>query len=258
MSGEYFCKWQMEAQPFPNDYIAFDLETTGFQPEDSLIVQIGHCRVENRKPVDRGSVILDWTKSADLDQDWLKLKLEDTKAQIELADGESTGRQFPFTYERLKNEGISPDEALNKYSEMFKKAKAAGIRFVGHNAIGFDSIFIESHFKLINSDFVFDDRDIIDTGIIEKANQLDKFPWEHESNRAFSKRIRGIAAKGLCWNLDNCCVKKYALDKKYGVKLDDCHSADFDAYVTHLLLEEFRSLARAYVKATIDNLVCSA
>ena len=47
---------------WPRDYFVIDVETTGLDLQNDLIVEFGHCLVRNGTVVDRLTTIVDWTK----------------------------------------------------------------------------------------------------------------------------------------------------------------------------------------------------
>src|SRR4051812_46423786 len=83
--GDIWNGWSPSLR-LPSNYLVFDLETTGFDPNQDLIVEVGWAIVQDRQIVDYAGMLLDWT-SFDPDNkdfhDWLKWRL--TRCAADLA-----------------------------------------------------------------------------------------------------------------------------------------------------------------------------
>lgn len=135
---------------------------------------------------------------------------------------------------------------LRAYCELVEAQRAAGFKFVMHNGYNFDAPRLCNHFQRWLSRAVeFGPDEIWDTGMIEKALQLNAVPDRGESMRAWSRRVGGVRAKGVMWALDAHCVPKYGLVESHGLDESEAHGAGYDAYVTHLLFEVYRRMAAA-------------
>lgn len=228
---------------FPNDYLVIDTETTGVQTGTDLIAQVGHCLVIDRKEVDRGHYMLDWTRHPQIEQPWLQERLRETKSHVEFKNGQPTGKTYHISYERMRDEGAEPEPVLRQYAEFFREIRANGQFFVAHNGYHFDAKFLEEHFRtFIRDDFEFADDELVDTGMIEKGSTASMLPWTGDSLRSWSLRLYNQRLRGIKWNLDQHCIPKYNIDKKYGLKMSEAHDAGYDSYITHLLFEEWRSM----------------
>lgn len=220
--------------------MVLDTETTGTVPGWNLIVQIGHCLVDGCNSVDQASFFLDWTRCKEIDQDWLKRRLEIVKLQVEFKNSQDTGRTYAPTYDLLKHKGVDPHQALTSYLKLIDSCNTRSVPIVGHNAWSFDVPFLESHFSVhLKRQFKFDYRAVLDTGTIEKAAQLNMLPWPGETMAGFANRVRSASGRGIKWSLDTHCVQTYELP----VDKTQCHDAGYDAYVDHLLLEMYRQLS---------------
>jgi hypothetical protein len=82
---------------------------------------------------------------------------------------------------------------------------------------------------------------MIDTGLFEKALQLDMMLRDNETLESFYKRVIDEFGKGIYWSLDRHCVPKYHLVAKHNLDMQSAHTAGFDCKVTHLLMEEYRN-----------------
>jgi DNA polymerase III epsilon subunit-like protein len=223
---------------FPDDYVVFDVETTGLTPGDDLITQVGFCLVQDRNVEENGSSLLDWTRCEGVDQDWLRWRLAETKRQME-----AKGKQNHMTYERLRDEGEDPLAVLKEYATLFGDAKDGGYYYLGHNALNFDIPFFQAHFTRWGPQFNFDSALVVDTGLMEKAAQLNFYPWPGESLVDFYARVYNWKKKGVFWSLDRNCVPKYKLDLIHGLDMTKAHDAGFDCILTHHLFEHYRELA---------------
>ena len=229
---------------FPKNYLSLDIETSGVNSNEDLILQVGYCLVEEGKPVEQVSVVLNWPDSGLVEEDWLRDRLERTRKQIEFAkDGRATGKRYDFTYEFLQT-GEPPVATLDSFHGLLMDLRRATYGFVAHNGYNFDGKMLASHFKnYLHKEWSFLDNELWDTGMIEKASQLNSVPHEGDTLRSFSARVAAGRFKGVFWNLGEHCVKKYALDQKHGIGTMKNCDAGFDAWLDHLLFEEFKLLA---------------
>lgn len=227
---------------FPSDYLAFDVETTGFKVGEDLVAELGYVLVRGSRPVDRGWVFLDWTRDPGVDQGWLRERIEQTRRHVETKNGQPTGRTYHVNYDRLRD-GMDPREALRRYERLFLDNRDAGHFCVAHNGYHFDARFIEYHLRnLVGSDFRFGDYELFDTGVVEKGSQGAMTPWAGETLRDFSARVSRTWLKGVYWSMDHC-APKYGLAERLGLRSAEIHDAAVDSLLTHALFEEFRSRA---------------
>jgi DNA polymerase III epsilon subunit-like protein len=223
----------------PVDYLCVDLETTGFDRKDDLIVEIGHCQVVDRSSEYYMSQVLDWTQSEHVDIAWLEHKLDACKASMA-----KTGRDYHMTIDRMRSEGEKPEEVLKNYVDLLEATRKLGNVFVGHNFARFDAPFFTFAVgEWLAEEFVFNDGDILDTAVIEKAAQASLPQQPDESMDEYFKRVMRTPCAGVKYNLDQHCVEKYGLLEKYHLDMSEAHTAGFDAMLCHLLLEEFRLFA---------------
>jgi hypothetical protein len=217
-----------------------------------LITQLGHCVVRNGVPKHKGGVILDWTKEEVRslhefevmgDPEWIREKLEYLERVFE-----ERGRVYQVPFGKMKTEGVHPIEALQAYYDMFQDARTRGMKFVGHNAWGFDVKMVRYHFRqYLDEDFVWKRDEIIDTGMLEKAiqereNSYASLPWPAENLKTWSRRQANSPRAGVRWNLDQHVVGKYDLVARYNLDMKDAHDAGFDCYITHLLLKSLEEV----------------
>lgn len=219
------------------DYFVFDVETTGPVVGEDLITQVGHCIVRNGVAVHRSARVLNWADCSLIPQDWLRQRMEKTKQAME-----ERGREYHTTYESLR-QGDDPLQVLSDYLDLFEHARFTKTPFVGHNAWQFDRKIYQFHFdRFLQESFEWDENEILDTGMIEKAVQLNSVPRSGDSLRDWSLRVASVRARGVFWSLDAHAVPKYGLAEKYGLDMQSAHDAGFDCYLTHLLRETYRNL----------------
>lgn len=227
----------------PKNYLSFDLETTGFYKAD-LIVEIGHCIVQDGYAVHRASTFLDWTRHPNIDQRWLRNRLKDVKYAIEHdRDGNPSNKHYHITYDTLREQGIRPERALQFYCDLFKEVRNNNGFFLGQNLFSFDARVLDHHLReWIERSWTFKPNECFDVGAVEKASQLNELPQEGDTMKDYFVRVQRKSAPGVKWNIEHC-FRKYQLEERYGLNEDNCHGAGFDSFVSHLIFEEFRKLS---------------
>lgn len=245
--GETFTKCY--GHIFPESYLCIDLEYTGFNAQKDLIWEIGHVLVENRVVVDQLSVVLDWTNHPVIPGRWLREAISRSNLRMQ-----EYGKPTALSWDLLAEEGLEPNKVLDFYFNLITKARKRGLCLVGHNGYSTDERMLVGHFEgFLQKRFVLGDNELFDTGAIEKATLVvesgvspDKksqcwwLPRDGDTLRAYFSRVCHHPAKGIHWNLMES-IQRYGLDKKHDLDMTKCHRADFDAYLCHLLMEEFRS-----------------
>lgn len=234
----------------PQDYLCFDLETTGFvfsfvsdqlQPEsaDDVIVEVGHCDVNNGVAEDYWTTILDWTKVPEyVEADWIRAKIATVTEHMA-----RDNKPFHVSYDRMCAEGEHPIETLDRYVNLLERALNKGKMIAGVNIMQFDQrVFFDATFEWLGEGFQIPLDRIIDLGVIEKARQLNILPRRGECLSDYFRRVAGVRKAGVRWSVDHCC-EVYGLTDAYGIRDEDKHSAGFDAMLCHLLLEEMRDRA---------------
>jgi len=243
-------RWKRELGELPRDYFCFDLETTGFsfrfnkgaeneeESNDDLIVELGHCSVEGGYAKYYESKVLNWFECDLVDDAWLEWKLERCYQNMRKA-----GRECHMSAKRMREEGEDPIEVLQFYRDLLEQARTDRKLFVGHNLALFDSnVFANATEEWLGDRFEIGKDEVLDTAAIEKATTCGMEPWPDESTMDYFRRVLDRPAPGIRWHLEHC-VKKYKLDRKYDLDLDNAHTAGFDAMLCHLLMEEFRAIS---------------
>lgn len=241
----------------PDNYLVFDLETTGLQPKNALITQFGYCLVKDGKPVDQMGIILNWAAMPQdkFPHDRLKFRLEEVKRHVEFKNGVPTGKKYQVTFDRMVNEGVHPIEALGLIHDLFTEVRKQRRFFVAHNGYHFDVPFIETAFDQFIGDkklftdkvyppFYFDDYELFDTGMVEKGSQSQSIPWGGDTPRSWSIRTHNEILRNVKWALDVSCVPRHGLAKEFNLDMASAHDAGFDCYVCHLLFEKYKLYAK--------------
>jgi len=228
---------------FPVDYTCFDTETTGFSRDSDLIVEWGHCIVRDREVTDRLNVIINWFGAGLVPDEWISTALKRVARKVKL----NTGNTFHVTEEKMKKKGVPVDEALPWIHELLTTVIDNGEFLVSHNGWNYDFEMIHAHFRdFMEVEFDIPPNQMIDTGAVEKASQMvedDRIhPKPGETLKAYFKRVAYFRAPGVTWNLGDWCFHKYRLGEKYGADPSKAHQAGYDAWMLHLLMEEFRGM----------------
>jgi|TARA_R110000824_G_scaffold82768_15_gene207521 hypothetical protein len=230
---------------FPNTYLCIDTEYTGGNEREDLVVEIGHVMVHEGRVIDRMNVVLDWSVYEDIDSAFVRYKLDDIRSRM--------GDDWRVTWEVMKEEGIPPVKALRFYNKLFNIWHKRDLPYVAHNGRKAEERMLRGIFnRIIHKPFFMHENQLWDTGAIFKASMLcdsseashsssrwKAFPDRTDSLKSYFNRVINARVKGLYWNLKHC-LEYYDLTGK----LEDTHrfhQADYDAYCSHLLMQEYRS-----------------
>jgi DNA polymerase III epsilon subunit-like protein len=225
---------------FPNSYLVFDLETTGLDRRSDLIWQIGHCLVNDGEVQDKGSFVINWLDDPATDRLWLVNRISKLASAME-----ASGRKSQLTVEKVAA-GEPAKVVLDRYWKLLTKSRQDRLFFLTHNGYQFDCKFIEEAFeRTLGGIFRFNDYEVFDTGMVEKASQALMGVREGDTPRSFAQRIAASRLKGVHWSLDRHCIPKYDLATDHDLDVNEAHDAGFDAYVTHLLFNKMRELTDA-------------
>ena len=208
----------------PDDYLVFDSETNGLSVTCNNILQYAVAFVRSRKPAGTVRCYVKHPTTVYISQDAINVN--------------------HITHDILQAKGENPKDAFGALAETFNDAQSKGKAIVGHNLMAFDIPLIQKEFLEHNITFRFDDSNIIDTGMLEKASQLGCYFTSDDTLASFYARVYKLFAKGVYWSLAKHCFKKYNL-AKYGLSADNMHDAGDDCLATHLVLEEQRKLIEA-------------
>lgn len=238
---------------FPHNYTCIDLETNGVKPDKHQICSIGHTVVRDGQAIETKEVYLNWPDFPDIDHIEFQRHLHDAERGMTAA-----GKPFHHTWDRLREQGRPPIEVLQEYLEMFEAIEARREIIVAHNGWRFDIELLQAHFhNWLDVPFMFDPELVYDTGIAEKASQLDEsddpLPLVGETLQQFAWRIGELRRRGVYWALDKYCDEQYGLFEKAGVAHELAHSAGSDSLVLHYLMEEHKKLAGVASKIDVSS-----
>jgi DNA polymerase III epsilon subunit-like protein len=238
---------------FPDSYLVVDLETTGFSPHNDYIIDAGWAVVQNNTIVQQVGLLLDWRQVPNVSIDSIKKQL--TKQEESYRQ---QGRPHYYPFERLCDEGENPIEVLHALGTLIHRYLHVDTSWiVGHAFWRFDRSFLDSHFNEYLSGYkmTWHPDGIFDTGLFEKAMQLDELPWPQDTLDSWLKRIDAIRAKGVKWSLEGHCVEKYEMLSRYNMDMSLMHTASFDCVLIGHLLDTFRQLGEiaAGKRYQLDN-----
>lgn len=196
----------------PTKYIVWDLETTGFDPRDSEITEIGAMVVVDGQVVEKKSWLLNHG-----------IEIPEKITEI-------TG----ITKALLDAEGRDPKECMDEFLAMMNGVQA----HLTHNGIRFDIPFligsITKHGVGSLSQEEIDnwratlEMTAIDTAVIVKARKLGMVQEEGESFFEFAKRVMDVRAYGVKYNVA-LCVEEMEIPTE-GIAL---HRAMADVHFTN-------------------------
>lgn len=227
---------------WPESYVTWDLETTGYDKHKDYIVEIGHCIVKDRKVVDRLSTFIDWSHFPGAHIEFMQARINKLNETMYV----SKGLKPVITYERLCREGKPPEKVFSFYAELFGSLIEKNVIFAGHNVYTFDEPFYQIMTERMQLPaFRFDENDLFDTDILERGNQLlthPRFqPVYGDSLRSYFSR--SMYVRGVKSNLHTHCFEKYGFGNA-GINPTEMHRAATDAFCVHLLMEKFRALIK--------------
>jgi len=174
---------------YPDSYVVFDFETTGLDPKTCKIVEVAALIVKNGEVVDQYTAIL----NHDID----------IPEQASAVHG--------ITREKAKADGIDPKKAIETLLEIIDGYGTDDLCTVTHNGHKFDIPFLVETINALKIETFpsFEDRLInscVDTAVLVKAKKLDmKRKW-NESFADFGKRVMNTFAKGVYFNIKQCCT----------------------------------------------------
>lgn len=240
----------------PDTYLSFDLETTGFEKDWDIPLQIGHTLVVDGKISARREYILQWTRSPYVKQEWLKDKLLYLKDRIEFDPklGRRTGRTWQFDYERIDREGRDPIKVLTYYRDLFRKCRANDCLFVGQQGWYDSGMFANVSHEFLNGDgFEFDDDEMFDVGSLVKSIQCEPplMPKPEETLRQWAGRINATRKPGVMWTIKHA-VELFGLKADATFDATKLHGAGEDSYWVHRIMQELRKHMHRALESSDD------
>lgn len=192
---------------YPKNYCVFDFETSGLDPAKEKIIEIGALRVEQGKPVEQLSWLLNWPG----------LVLPDIVKQL-------TGIEEA----QLQTFGNTPALAWYEFREFTK-----GLPMIGHNIIKFDIPFLIAMDKFVaDKNASFKDvgltKNCVDTAALFKAKKLGEAQRWNETLYEFSSRVLDTRVTGLKFNVGVAC-DELGVDRSKAIQ----HRAEGDVMLTN-------------------------
>lgn len=235
---------------WPRDYCYVDTETTGFDRQRDVVWEWSHVLVQDCQIVDQLQLIIDWTNHHIVPDAWLRKRINTLRQGMEMQ-----GRISQLSYERMQDEGVKPEKALEFINDFTSSLKARGVPFAAHGGI-FDEEMLDN---LIEGGFSFGDDGWLDTECLEKADQYPEDervqPRRDDTLRTYWHRVKHARlthpdGKGVKSNLDTYCRLKYDFENNFGIKKDELHNGDVDCYAGYRMIEFNRPLIRPPVEHT--------
>jgi DNA polymerase III epsilon subunit-like protein len=264
----------------PKGCVYVDLETTGFSFENHRILQVGVRLVPDvsqlSPPEDAVDLLLKtpydpyiWG-AVYLQEDFITRTGDwwtpDVRQAIDANNGSCAGvaqvpaeirdevnkngrRKFMNAFDvhgisasRTLEQGVDREAGLRQVHALLQDSCNSGMQLVGHNLIGFDIRFLGEEFARIGLSFPYEAEQVMDTGLLVKADQLGMVPEGNEGMGNFYARVKKTFAR-VKWSLDGYCVEKFGLTK-YGVDTAGSHrSAAYDTFVNQCLVHHLYSAA---------------
>ncbi len=231
--------WAAEYGPIPDDYVALDVESSGIDTHRDLPLQLGWCVVKNRKAVLEADVLIDWTRTlspaavAELDA-----RMTATRGRMAEKD-----KAYPWTLDMLRARGVSPVDAVDRLIAVLGPDPAVA----AHYGFLFDYPCLGRTFELVGREFAPDLDRMLDTGLMIRACLVGVSPAWNETLPVYVKRLNAVRC-GPRHNLA-AAAEFFDLRAASGVASKNCHTASYDAWIVHLLIEKLRGLVRPAVRA---------
>jgi DNA polymerase III epsilon subunit-like protein len=226
----------------PRNYLVFDVETLGFG-KDIPIAQVGWGVVNDCRLLNVESLLLNWSDPQyGLDEEWIRNQIDRITQQM--AD---QGKTYCTTYERMCMEGLDPVEVIQVYVELIESYINEGMPLVAHNGWMFDRKRVDHHCEqFFDRKVHWPPNAIFDTGMVEKAAQMNRPPHTGETLDEWYSRVYG-GRSTIKWSLEGHCMPKYRLAERYGLDPLLAHDAGYDCRITHALFETYREIAEAFI-----------
>jgi DNA polymerase III alpha subunit (gram-positive type) len=184
---------------YPEKYIIFDIETTGFSGKTDKVTEIGAIKIVDDKVISEFNVMFNWD-------------IEIPKKITELTT---------ITKQMLDENGIEPLKAINEFLEYI----GTDIPLIGHNVIRFDIPFLIGNFEAL-AKLKLHER-VVDTAAEYKASKIKAQRKAGELHHQFANRILSHQHYGVKYSIDTACVE-FNIDKSKITR----HRAVGDCYLT--------------------------
>jgi hypothetical protein len=170
--------------------------------------------------------------------------MKETRNAVEFdRNGKPTGRHYYMDQERMRSEGLPPEQVMGSFIRMLRFLKETGRLLIAHGGYQFLKPFVESYLRKAGErEFDFDGNFMIDTGMFAKAAQVGELPWAGDEISDFCERVMKMRSPGISWNLDRYCLNFYGNDDY--LEKSRLKDASYVAELTRMLFERFLRLAR--------------
>lgn len=244
--------------PLPVNYLVFDVESTGLDFNNDLVVQLGYAVVVNKELVECAHYIPDWTHNRDKHFcEWLESRMERTKTSMQ---ARSNGNEIMYKHStaRMKKEGVPVHDAFTNFMDVIKICKSYNFSLIAHNGLKFDQPMLNNNIKQVLGDhehFEFEKMGVnyFDTMGLERGLYSRITPYPDDNWLSFIGRLVNEGGK-IYSSLDRHCSNKYNLVNKYNMS-GSAHEADYDCRLTHYLFEEYRSMCESAKKSLMKAVV---
>lgn len=240
-SGRKWLNGFADSLGFPKDYLLLDLETSGFDFNQDLVIQWSLGVVRDGRLDDVTTQSLDWTRVPSVSLDWLSDKLSKICQKLQLdPDDES----HPFSIRHLQSRGTDPFDSLKQLREFLFYSECRVL--VGHNHLAFDLPMLEGNLERYlptGLPCCPAGMDFLDTGALAVGVQLNHpIPKAKTLESACSAIL--VRKRQTFWKLHSDCVDLFELD---GVEelVKAGHTADADIRLVHRIVEKARELGEA-------------
>jgi hypothetical protein len=217
--------------PLPRDYVAVDIESSGLVPGRHRVLHFGWCTVRDGCAVRSEGVVIDWNRT--LDREALGALHRDMQlAKVAMA---AKDQEYRWSAEALARRGVHPDEAVERI-----RAAVSGVPLVAHYGYGFDYPMLGA----LLGDPGLPRRRHMDTCLMARALLA---PAPVHPGEAYEAYVRRLLTTRCARHALADCVTLLGLDQSHGADPKHAHDAEYDNWISHLLLERFRDLAQASV-----------
>jgi DNA polymerase III epsilon subunit-like protein len=229
----------------PKNYMVFDVESTGLDLSNDLVIQLGYALVMDKVLVECSSIMVDWTHSRDDEFcQWLDNRMTSTRNNME-AKNPGAG-MYKHSVARLKEKGIPAYDAFTHFMDIVKLCRLNKFSFIAHNGLRFDQPMLDRCVKQLRGEDESFKLDTVsgmyfDTMGLERGSQTKIMPTPSDDWYTFNHRLVYEGGR-IFSSLDRHCSNKYNLVNKHSLE-GSAHEADFDCRLTHHLFEEFREMA---------------
>lgn len=224
-----------DAYGFPSSYCCIDLETSGLDLAHDHILQLGWCKVVDRRATENAGLVVDHV------------------AGKEAAEVAVLKEGLARTAEAMRDRGMSYDWTVEKLASSGTQPKAAAERFVGvcdgfdhlvaHYGVGFDFPMV-TRFCRSSAGVELPDISsgkLIDTAMIYKAAASGMRPIRGESIGSMIARVMGVRNR-VKYSMSTC-IETLGL-ARFGVNDRRTHDAIYDSWLCFLVFECLREMAK--------------